>query len=447
MPSSRRSSARSPTAAAGGCRSCCSSPLLCIATTFFIADVPPLLGLALFIVANFAYQAALIYYDATLKTVSYPATRGRLSGIGTGVGYCGTVFVGLLIFLLDIPVADRFRLTAVLFLVFAVPIFWFVREPHRPDEQPLTRRDITGAVGQLRRSIKDAGEVPGLWRFLFGRFFYSDAVNTVIVVMSVVVVKAMGLTEANANLVLLMLTFVAIVDELRVGLARRPARPEADARLGARCRGPSASCSAAIVASAFGPSGLVAVPRRRGDPRLRPRRRPGRRPGAHGPPLAARAARRVLRHLRAGRQGLAGRRPAALRRDHLPARRHASANGAYQVAVLSLLVTMLIGLWLIWPVRDDWAGSGEADAEHPPPRSRPTAWHRQRRRSSRGPSEAGRPRSVRGSPPGAPGATPRPSRPSPRGVGCARAPAEDVRGRARRRRRAPADRRPAAARP
>jgi len=35
-------------------------------------------------------------------------------------------------------------------------------------------------------------------------------------------------------------------------------------------------------------------------------------------------------------------------------------NGAYQVAVLSLLVTMLIGLWLIRPVRDDWAGSGEA---------------------------------------------------------------------------------------
>jgi hypothetical protein len=53
---------------------------LCIGATFFIADVPPLVGLVLFIVANFAYQAALIYYDATLKTVSYPETRGRLSG-------------------------------------------------------------------------------------------------------------------------------------------------------------------------------------------------------------------------------------------------------------------------------------------------------------------------------------------------------------------------------
>ncbi len=38
-------------------------------------------------------------------------------------------------------------------------------------------------------------------------------------------------------------------------------------------------------------------------------------------------------------------------------------NGAYQIAVVSLLVTMLIGLWLVWPVRDDWSGSGEIRAE------------------------------------------------------------------------------------
>ncbi len=48
-------------------------------------------------------------------------------------------------------------------------------------------------------------------------------------------------------------------------------------------------------------------------------------------------------------------------------------NGAYQVAVLSLLVTMLIGLWLIWPVRDDWAGSGETLL--------PPGWGRSRRPS------------------------------------------------------------------
>ena len=113
---------------------------LCIAATFFIADVPVALGVLLFIVANFAYQAALIYYDATLKVVSYPATRGKLSGIGTGIGYFGTVFVGLLIATLVVPVEDRFKLTAVLFALFAVPIFLFVREPKVAGRQGRDRR-------------------------------------------------------------------------------------------------------------------------------------------------------------------------------------------------------------------------------------------------------------------------------------------------------------------
>ena len=53
----------------------------------------------------------------------------------------------------------------------------------------VTAADIRDAFGQLRRSIAHAREVPGLGRFLLGRFFYSDAVNTVIVVMSVVTTR------------------------------------------------------------------------------------------------------------------------------------------------------------------------------------------------------------------------------------------------------------------
>ena len=34
-------------------------------------------------------------------------------------------------------------------------------------------------------------------------------------------------------------------------------------------------------------------------------------------------------------------------------------NGAYQIAIVSLLVTMLIGLWLVWPVSDRWSGGDE----------------------------------------------------------------------------------------
>ena len=151
----RRSSARSPTAAPAGCRSCCSSRRCASARRSSSRTCHRSSGLVLFIVANFAYQAALIYYDATLKTVSYPDTRGRLSGIGTAIGYVGTVFAGLVILLLKVPVADRFRVSAILFLVFAIPIFLFVRERRVPGARRLSRRP-TSAI----RSASSAARSP-----------------------------------------------------------------------------------------------------------------------------------------------------------------------------------------------------------------------------------------------------------------------------------------------
>jgi len=330
---------------------------LCIGATFFIADLPPLGGLLLFIVANFAYQAALIYYDATLKTVSYPRTRGRLSGIGTAIGYCGTVFVGLLIFVLAVPVVDRFRVSALLFAVFAIPIFVFVREPRIPGRRAIVGADILDSFGQLKRSIAHAREVPGLGRFLLGRFFYSDAVNTVIVVMSVVTVKVFGLSDQNTVLVLLSLTLVAIAMSFVWGwLADR--------------QGPKRTLVAVLiswavglllggVAMGFGPGGFVLflvagailgsglggvqVADRVLMVRLSPPDKIGEFFGIYG--LVGKGSQVVGQTL----YGII----LFLLLDSM-------GSGAYQVAVLSLLVTMVIGLWLIWPVRDDWAGSGEA---------------------------------------------------------------------------------------
>ena len=85
-------------------------------------------------------------------------------------------------------------------------------------------------------------------------------------------------------------------------------------------------------------------------------------------------------------------------------------NGAYQVAVLSLLVTMLIGLWLVWPVSD----AGRARA-----RSSRSGRRRQRRRRRAWRPTGRRSRTALGavsrrSRPGGPAARPRPSRSSPR---------------------------------
>jgi len=198
---------------------------LCIVATAGIGLLPgggsPLavVGLALFALANFAYQAALIYYDSTLPVVSRPESRGRVSGIGVAVGYMGTIVIGLLIFATNSgSEPPTFLMAAALFAIFAAPIFLVVREA-RTNDYRFRLADALGSWSQLAATIRDAREVPGLLRFLVARFFYTDPVNTVIVIMAVFATEAIGLTKTQANLLLIGLTVVAIFASFGWGFA------------------------------------------------------------------------------------------------------------------------------------------------------------------------------------------------------------------------------------
>jgi len=350
---------------------------LAIAPTLVIAVAGPIGGLLLFTLANFGYQAALIYYDASIKLVSTPQSRGRMSGIGVGIGYLGTVFVGLLLFLLEIPVEMRFVLAGVLYAVFAIPIFLIVRDPRDPDAAPITVGDVLASWAQLRLTIAHARLVPGLPRFLLGRFFYSDAVNTVIVVMSVVAVRAVGFSEQTTVLILLLLTIVAIAMSFVWGALSDRVGPRRTLILvlvswavglilgavalslnGTDAAGRPVPAAPGVVlfliAGAILGSGLggVQVADRVFMVRLSPPDRVGEFFGIYG--LVGKAS-QVIGQLVYG--GIV-----FLLVDSM-------GVAAYQIAILSLIVTMLVGLWLVWPVSDQWEGSGEihshVSTEHP----------------------------------------------------------------------------------
>jgi len=343
--------------------------ILCIVPTAFIGFSPPGVGVLLFVLANFAYQAALIYYDATLKSVSKPETRGKLSGIGVGVGYAGTIFVGLVLFLLGIGVEDRFLVAAVLFALFALPIFLLVRESGSIGR--VSMRDVVGSLTQVRTSIAHAREVPGLLRFLVARFFYSDAVNTIIVVMTIVATKAKGLSDMQALLVLLGLAVVAVFASFgwgrlvdRVGPRRTLMIVLASWAVGLIVGAVSLGVDGPIgmgmflVAGAILGSGLggVQVADRVLMIRLSPPERVGEFFGLYG--LVGKGS-QVIGQMLYGLTLL-------LFFDAL-------GVAAYQLAVATLLITMLVGAWILRPVSDRWAGSGEIEVRAPPERLAPMA--------------------------------------------------------------------------
>jgi UMF1 family MFS transporter len=165
------------------------STVLCCACTALLARGPFALSIVLFIAANAVYQAGVQFYDALLPEVTTEANRGRVSGLGVGIGYVGSYIAVGMSFLIE-DRATIFTLIAALFLLFALPCFVFVRERGNPAPRPvLTWSAIRSSTADTLVALRSTRQFPGLARFLLGRVFYTDAINTVIAFMSLYAVS------------------------------------------------------------------------------------------------------------------------------------------------------------------------------------------------------------------------------------------------------------------
>lgn len=196
------------------------STVLCVAFTALLGVGGLTLSLIFFVIANYMFQAGLIFYDSLLPVVSTEENRGRVGGLGIGLGYLGSfIGVGSGLILLDrIGYVGIFRLSALLFMAFALPCFLFVREPSVRRQVQISWRMVLQALQQVRATVAHARQFPGLGRFLVGRVFYTDPVNTVIVFMGIYVTNEVGFTATQAQIVLLVSIAAAVLGGLGWGV-------------------------------------------------------------------------------------------------------------------------------------------------------------------------------------------------------------------------------------
>ena len=197
--------------------------LICCACTALIARGPFMMSAILFIIANGGYQAGVQFYDSLLPDVTTEQNRGRINGIAVGLGYTGSyIAVGVGYWMSvthqTFPFADYFLFVAIAFLAIAFPCFVFVEEQGNPNPRPIfTWTAVVESARQTVHTLKSGNKYPGLLRFLLGRAFYTDAINTVVLFMTLYTVNvaiSTGLTkqdgERKAQLVLMSAITAAI---------------------------------------------------------------------------------------------------------------------------------------------------------------------------------------------------------------------------------------------
>jgi MFS transporter, UMF1 family len=168
---------------------------LAIVATASMATVEPGMvgwGFVLGVIGNFAYESALVYYNAYLPDLAPPSHQGRVSGWGFAVGYAGSIvaLLAALPFVQKEAYAGAFIATAALFAVFSLPAFTMLPQPARgrvPVRQA-AREGGAEVVATARRILAR----PDLRRFLGAYFVYEDGVNTVIAFAGIFAAQTLG---------------------------------------------------------------------------------------------------------------------------------------------------------------------------------------------------------------------------------------------------------------
>jgi UMF1 family MFS transporter len=198
--------------------------------------------LAAFTIANYAYQGAQPFYNAMLPELVPVDHRGRLSGMGAAFGYIGSItgvlltfpfFTGSLPILGAIPGraisflrsivpftahggrVSTFVPTAMLFLLFSLPLFLFCRDHNVVRGK--THVAWREAFRDVRQTLQEAKKYPGTVRFILTSFLYQDAMGTIIANMALYAIFAMGFVKGSEATLFVILTVPAVIGSYGIG--------------------------------------------------------------------------------------------------------------------------------------------------------------------------------------------------------------------------------------
>ncbi len=183
------------------------------------------LGGILFIIANLAFGAAIVFYNAYLPDIASEDERDRVSSYGWAMGYLGggiLLALNLAFFVfsdnLGVPgdLAVRINLASAGFWWMGFSFLTWVRLRPRHAAHPLPEGETYVSVGfkQLRKTFGEIRNFPETLKYLLAYFLYNDGIQTVIAVSSTfaaapIIRGGLEVSQDTLIAVILMIQFVA----------------------------------------------------------------------------------------------------------------------------------------------------------------------------------------------------------------------------------------------
>ncbi|MCH7888864.1 MAG: MFS transporter [Proteobacteria bacterium] len=187
--------------------------VLCVVCAYLLWYVRPttddvMLALAIFVVANVAFEFATVFYNAMLPDITPARLIGRVSGWAWGLGYAGGL-VCLVIVLVafvqtDSPLfgldkseteLEHVRavgpMSALWYAFFSLPLFLFTPDRRSTGISPV--QAVHDGLATLVQSLRDIRRHANVARYLLARMIYTDGLNTLFAFGGIFAAHAFGM--------------------------------------------------------------------------------------------------------------------------------------------------------------------------------------------------------------------------------------------------------------
>lgn len=192
----------------------------CIGCTFLLALFKqPLILFFTFILACFFFHLCLVFYNALLPNIAAEKQQGRISGFGVGLGYLGIVISLPLMHFVESSIGMRwvFLVTALLFLLFSLPLFKNVTEKETTLRVSWNFRFMVNEWQGIYATFLHICRKPKILLFFGGNFFALDALNSTIAWFAVYSKTIFELEQSQLILLMIALNASAFLFGLVAG--------------------------------------------------------------------------------------------------------------------------------------------------------------------------------------------------------------------------------------
>lgn len=173
-------------------------------------------GMIFFIIANFGFHSANVFYDSFLSEITTKEHYGRISGISWAFGYLGGLLS--LVIALFLVNSDQtrsvFPMVGIFYGSFSIFTFLWLKEVKRKSKRSNYFRIAYHRITDSFKSIRNFKE---LGRFLLSYFLYNDAISTAIGFTMIYGLERYGMSTEESIKVFIFSQITSIIGAFTFG--------------------------------------------------------------------------------------------------------------------------------------------------------------------------------------------------------------------------------------